>query len=269
MERPLNPLVGPPPVEVPLVSAPLVRVIAQVRFPMVASIERRDYIAPFQEAIRDQYPILRPEQDPLVVVGHPHGFHELRQSTAWRFYDPGSDWRVTLAPDFLALETGRYSSRHDFLQRLEVALSALEAHVDPKVMDRLGVRYIDRITGEEALSALPSLVRPEICGLFGGPLSDQVELAMSEHSFSLPDEGGQMTARWGQLPPQKTFDPATIEPIATRSWVLDVDAFVAAQGAAFSVTAAVAQATRLAERIYSFFRWVVTDAFLRRYGGQP
>ncbi|MGD8207441.1 MAG: TIGR04255 family protein, partial [Thiohalocapsa sp.] len=62
-----TPLTGPPPAEVPLSDAPLVRVIAQVRFPLVASVEKGDFIAPFQEAIRAEYPVLRPEQNRSVV----------------------------------------------------------------------------------------------------------------------------------------------------------------------------------------------------------
>src|SRR5580658_5911796 len=57
-----DPLVAPPPQEVPLAHAPLVRVIAQVRFPLVVAVEQRDFIAPFQETIRARYPVLRQEQ---------------------------------------------------------------------------------------------------------------------------------------------------------------------------------------------------------------
>ena len=39
-----TPLTGPPPPEVPLTDPPLVRVIAQVRFPLIASVEKRDFI---------------------------------------------------------------------------------------------------------------------------------------------------------------------------------------------------------------------------------
>lgn len=52
-----NPLIDPPPPEVPLKSAPLIRVIAQVRFPPILSIEKQEFVASFQEAIRDKYPI--------------------------------------------------------------------------------------------------------------------------------------------------------------------------------------------------------------------
>ena len=50
MDSTENPLTGSPPPEVPLANAPLIRVIAQVRFPLIASVENRSFVAPFQEA---------------------------------------------------------------------------------------------------------------------------------------------------------------------------------------------------------------------------
>ena len=64
-----NPLVAATPAEIPLRTAPLVRVIAQVRFPVIASIDTRGFIASFQEALREAYPVLRPEMTQGFVVG--------------------------------------------------------------------------------------------------------------------------------------------------------------------------------------------------------
>lgn len=261
-----TPLTGPPPAEVPLSDASLVRVIAQVRFPLVASVEKRDFIAPFQETIRAEYPVLRPEESRSVVLGQ-QGAMETRANTVWRFRDASGAWRVTLASDFLALETGRYTSRDDFLDRLKRVLEALVAHVDPKVMDRLGVRFIDRVVGDN-LSDLPQLVRPEVCGVLSTPLASHVRHSISEAVFVLPDNVGQVMTRWGLVPARGTVDPAAVDPIDEPSWLLDVDAFQA-QTRELDVEVAVQQARGFAERIYSVFRWAVTDEFLRRYGGQP
>lgn len=266
MNTPQTPLSGPPPAEVPLATPPLVRVIAQVRFPVIASVEKREFIAPFQEAIRSDYPVLRPEQSRSVVLG-PDGVRDARATTAWRFHDVGSAIRVTLAPDFLALETGRYTSRDDFLARFRSVLRALEEHVDPKVIDRLGVRYIDRVIGTN-LADLPALVRPEVSGVLSTPLAELVRHALSEHVFVLPEGAGLVTARWGLVPGLSTVDPAALEPIEEPSWLLDVDVFQG-ETRALDVDATVTQARSFAERIYSIFRWAVTDEFLRRYGGQP
>lgn len=261
-----TPLTGPPPSEVPLTDPPLVRVIAQVRFPLIASVEKREFIAPFQEAIRKDYPALRPEQSRGVVLG-PQGVVDARSNTVWRFHDASGAWRVTLAPDFLALETGKYTSRDDFLHRFGLVLDALKAHLDPQVIDRLGVRYIDRISGDN-LDDIADLVRPEIAGILATPLADHARHAISENVFVLPEGAGQVTARWGLVPARGTVDPGAVDAIEEASWLLDLDAFQA-DTRVLEVEAVVAQARGFAERIYSIFRWAVTDEFLRRHGGEP
>ena len=270
LNAPDTPLAGPPPPEVPLTDPPLVRVIAQVRFPVIASLEKREFIGSFQEAIRGVYPVLRPEESRGVVLG-PQGVIDARSNTSWRFTEASGPWRVTLAPDFLALDTTRYSSRDDFMRRLEVVLQALKDHVDPKVVDRLGVRYIDRVSGEQDLTDLPKLVRPEVAGILGSPLAKHARHAISENVFVLPEDEGQVTVRWGLLPAQSTVDPGGLDPIDEPSWILDTDAFQSfpAGTRELSVNSVVEQARGFAERIYSIFRWAVTDELLRRYGGEP
>jgi len=83
--------------------------------------------------------------------------------------------------------------------------------------------------------------------------------------FSL--DGAGMIMRWGSLPPGATVDPAAIEPTNQPSWILDLDMFSSGP-TPFSVERAVQDAARFAERIYTVFRWAVTDDFLRRYGGK-
>lgn len=74
--------------------------------------------------------------------------------------------------------------------------------------------------------------------------------------------------RWGLVPARGTVDPAAVDAIDEPSWLLDIDAFQA-ETRELDVDATVQLARGFAERIYSVFRWVVTDTFLRRYGGQP
>lgn len=261
-----TPLQGPAPDEVPLTNAPLVRVIAQVRFPLVTSIEKREFIAGFQEAIRAEYPALRPEQNRALVIG-PEGAVEKPENRIWRFNDSTEGWRVTLAPDFLALETAQYTSRDEFVNRFAYVLRALETHVNPRVIDRLGVRYVDRVSGED-LRDLRELVQPEVAGVLGSELGSHTNHSISQTLFQLTDESGQLMARWGLLPPKTTVDPAVAEPLEDPSWLLDLDAFLL-ETRPFDPTEVVVQARAFCSRIYSFFRWAVTKEFLRRYGGKP
>ncbi len=260
-----TPLRGSPPEEIPLDAAPLVRVIAQVRYPLIASVETAGFIGPFQEAIRDEYPVLRPEKSRNVVLG-PKDAISTRYDVLWRFHDESETWRVTLAPGFLAIETSRYTSRNDFLDRLRRVLTELHAHVNPRTVDRLGVRYIDRIVGRN-LSDLPQLVRPEMAGILATPLAKDAQQLIAEALFRLPEGEDQLRARWASVPAGSTVDPAAVDPIDEPSWILDLDAFSQEFGA-FEVESIGARARTLAERIYSFFRWVVTDEFHRRHGGR-
>jgi len=255
MSATVDPLVAPLPAEVPLKDAPLVRVIAQLRFPEILSVEQRDFVAPFQEAIRSKYPVLRQEQTQGILLG-PGGVAPA---------DTDGHWRVSLTPDFVALETTSYVSRSDFFGRLKAVAQALDEHLEPAQLDRLGVRYIDRITGD-AVDDIAKLVRPEVRGITGTIAATHAAHALCESLFEVGD--ARVLARWGFLPPGATVDPAAIEPANEKSWLLDLDMF-SATPTPFVVDQVVEQAQRYAERIYTIFRWAVTDEFLVRYGGKP
>jgi uncharacterized protein (TIGR04255 family) len=258
-----NPLTGPSPKEVPLHNAPLVRVIGQARFPLIAALGQQDSIAPFQAAIGTEYPVLRREQTQGLVIG-PVGIAQSPQQIAWRFHSRDEHWRVSVAADFIALETTEYVSRKDFLRRLEAVLQAADLHIKPSQIDRLGLRYIDRITGD-ALTDIGSLVRPEIRGITGSEVSGHIQHALSEAIFNLAEN--QIAARWGHLPPNATVDPAAVEPVAVASWILDLDMFSTVPFP-FEVENTLEKAGDFAERIYALFRWAVTEEFLIRYGGE-
>lgn len=238
--------------------------IAQVRFPSILAVETRDFVAPFQEAIRADYPVLRQEQAQNLILG-PGILAPGRPETVWRFAGIDGHWRVSLSPDFLALETTRYGRRSDFFERLGTVVQALEAHLEPKQVDRIGVRYIDRLDGS-ALHDLTRLVRPEVAGILGAPVAGNMVHSVTESRFQVGKD--QMVARWGSLPPGSTVDPAAIEASGEQSWILDVD-MSSSSPAPFAAQQITADAKRFAERIYAFFRWAVTDEFLRRFGGSP
>lgn len=237
------------------------RVIAQLRFPQIASLEKRDFVAPFQEAIRSSYPVLRAEQVQDFILSQ--GAVSVVPQMVWRFSDVENHWRVSLAPDFIALETTAYSSRDDFLTRLRDVLGALDEHVEPTVIDRFGVRYIDRIT-PPLVDDIAQLVRAEMLGLVGTPMACNVQHMLTLATFTVQD--AQMVARWGRVPANSTVDPAALEVIEEPSWILDLDMFK--DGARpFDTSILLDEARGYAERVYSFFRWAVTEEFLRRYGG--
>jgi len=259
-----DPLTGKPPAEMPLERAPLVRVIAQVRFPVVVGIEAPKQVAPFQDALKAMYPVLRPEQVRRIVLDR-RGQTEGPTSQIWRFVDLSEGWRASLGADFLALETSAYSSRRDFLDRFDFLLRALEQHFNPVTVDRLGVRYIDRVSGEH-MTKLAAFLRPEICGVLSTSLREKTTLALNEALLS-PQENASLRARWGLLPPNTTPDPSAIEPLGEPNWILDLDMF-SQHNVKFDADVLGGATAAYAERIYAFFRWAVTDEFLATFGGK-
>ncbi len=263
---PITPF-GPSVPEVPLTRAPLVNVIAQVRFPPVMKVEDRAFVASFQEAIRRDYPILRPERQLGALVGS-GGIQPQDAVTVWRFETKDPDtWQVTLAPTFVSLSAKRYTRRSDLLARLTVVLHALEGWLQPNICDRIGIRYVDRLAGEQ-LARISTLVRPEILGVVGDEAAlDRAEVvhALSDALFHLEDSS-QLRARWGRLPAGATYDPG-IEPARESSWVLDLDHHTS-QPEDFDLATIGGKAADFCERIYTFFRWAITDAFLDEFGAE-
>jgi uncharacterized protein (TIGR04255 family) len=205
------------------------------------------------------------EQREVKLSFGPQGVTQSAGDRQWKLSNVEKTWAVILAPSFTSLETTAYESRADFVHRLGQVVAALRAVVGEVPIDRLGVRYTDRLTGERAGSSLGTLVRREALGASSFPL-DGVELraSVTESEFALTD-GAQMTARWGLLPLGATLTP-DVQPLDETSWVLDLDA--AAFGLRLSEDEVTGTAERLCAHAYGFFRWVVTDEFIRVHGGE-
>jgi uncharacterized protein (TIGR04255 family) len=243
-----------------------VRVISRLGLSPLLSLDCPQHIAGFQEALRERYPLLAVDERPAAVLGA-RGIAG-RPSVIWRFLDLVGSWRVSLARDFVAVETSSYRSRVEFLGRMREVLSALEEHVRPGYVGFVGLRYIDRVSGPW-LGDIEELIRPELLsGLRKTSLGEHLHHQMSQASFRLPDSRRLLTLRWGEVPENATPDPEALEPIEERSRVLDLD-IVSAGLRTFDVDSQVALLEELAARIYAVFRWAVSDEFLRRCGGDP
>jgi uncharacterized protein (TIGR04255 family) len=247
-----------------LARAPLVRVIGQVAFPTILAIRDASTVARFQERIRGQYPVLQPETVQQIQLALGNVPAKVEQETVWRFLDSSQSWRVSLTPNFLALETPRYTNRADFLERLNGIIAALHATIDPKLTQRIGLRYISRVEGD-ALSQLSSFIKPGFLGALKTELGDATQHLITESL--LRTEEGMLTARWGRLAPYTTVDPSAVEPIATPCWIHDLDLYTV-ESHAFSSAELAPLLESFAKRLYAVFRAMVTDEYLVFYGGK-
>lgn len=268
--RPLQPTRIP---EVPLPQAPLAAVVAQVRFAPILAIGQSpasEAVAAFQEELRPIYPHLTVEDVHQINMTSPSQPH-IGYSRIWRLADSTSrpsEWRVSLAQDFVSLETRQYHSRRDFLNRFQAVINATATNFSPADSTRFGLRYIDQLTGTAA-NKVADLVMPEVLGVHASgsgltQLQSSIVHSMMHVQFRAPNDD-TVLARWGVLPPNTTHDPDVLDPADGRSWVLDMD-MSTTRPHAFSESSLVRTAEAFAESLYWLFRQMVTEDFLQYHG---
>jgi uncharacterized protein (TIGR04255 family) len=230
---------------------------------VIASIATPGFIAPFQEWLRSEYPIMRQEQQMAVVFGL-QGPAPQANGFVWRLQQAEPGWSIVLGSDSLAIETANYTSRADFMARWKDALTALESVANPTVYERLGVRYVNRLTGVNATEDLQALVRDEIIGALAIELPERsaIESSATQIHFRLGDL--QLQVRWGRVPEGALMVPG-ITPIPEVSFQLDIDVYSEGMRP-FSAEGIASSSISAADHAYRFFRWAVSDEFLSRFG---
>lgn len=168
----------PPTTRVVYAHAPLVHVIAQVRFPSLLRIESEPPAA-FQEAIRAAFPLLERSAPSLSPNLTPEILKQLGvivPGVAYQFLTEDRKTTLSLAPDALSLSTSAYTRWEDFRHQLSAPLEALISIYQPSFFTRIGLRYIDVIDRRPlGLEATPwsQLLRPELLGEAALPQFEQ------------------------------------------------------------------------------------------------
>lgn len=267
--RTADPFSGATPERVQLHSAPLVRVLAQVRFPKIIKIASEQHIGDFQEAVRGSYPFIERNAAQSLQVNFESGGVQssTTEEVIWRLFDKSKQWRASLHSSALTLETSRYSSRTEFLDRFRFLLEAVSATIHPSIASRVGFRYVNRIARPQDLLDLERLVQSDLIGLLSAPLKNNIELSVSQAQCAT--EEGRLLVRWGLLPAGATHDPDMAPPVNDRSWILDIDSFTTGDVLSdnFQPDVIVEKTNLMADRAYAFFRWSVTPDFIERFRG--
>lgn len=262
-----DPLFGRPPERVQLNAAPLVRVLGQVQFARIVKISKEQFIGDFQDAVRRQFPVIERDVAKSIEFSLAEAgvASTLGEEVIWRMFDPRREWRLSLAPAALTLETMRYTSRQEFLDRLQFLIDALAATIQPSLATRVGFRYVNRIDRQADIENLRNLVEPELLGLSSAELRNNVQMAVSQAQCQTIE--GLLLARWGLLPAGTTHDPDTAPPTGVQSWFLDIDSFTTAglPEDGFVAGPLIAKINIMADRAYAFFRWSVKPHFLNRF----
>jgi uncharacterized protein (TIGR04255 family) len=251
---------GADPVEtIALDEPPLVRVLAQVRFSPVLRVADEAFVGAFQQALAPDYPLTSADTEfQITLPVSPEAPPTHAETRLWRFSSEDGMSRVTLATSFVALETARYLGHEDFLARLRTVLSAVEEHVGARRVVRTGVRYVQRLSGDD-LERLGEYIRPEVLGVSQVDPGVDTSLTQARHL----EEGVTLHARWGLLPAGVGLD--IVPPADEPSWIFDIDVFDE-EAKPFDSDLLVESVFDYSRRQYRFFRWAVNPAFLARFG---
>jgi len=196
------PLPLPEPDTTQLVRSPLELVVCQVRFDSPAPRTSVEALQ-FHEILGGEagrYPRLEPVQALNLSVGL--GAPETLASTGWRFSEREPGWAVSLMSDHVSLETQRYETWNDFRQRLGEVIDAITEVVEPTLVLRFGLRYIDRITELNVTSPAgwERYIRPWLLGFVTVPgIGNLIEGAQQQLIISLAEDG-KCGLRHGLLP---------------------------------------------------------------------
>lgn len=251
---------------VALRESPLMLALCQVQFEGELHLADARVVAPFQEAVSPVYPHSSVAPREVTLRMDPSGVQQQVGVVQWTFRDTDDTWCLTLSGDALTLETRRYETFDDFLERLLAALAALRRVQSALAVKRIGLRYINEIRE-------PSMPWGEIiCAELLGPLAQQmlspyVRQALQEIRLDYPD-GPFITIRQGLLPAGTSVQPRQGQPIPEIPfYLLDFDAF-----REFGPESTEPWEPGLIRRyvevfhasIYRLFRWAVSEAYVQK-----
>jgi uncharacterized protein (TIGR04255 family) len=253
---------------------PLVLAICQVKFGALLGIADPAFVAPFQRAIQDRYPLVTPTPQLSVQFGVGPGGATIQTAPpppSWQFSDREDNWKAVLAQDFCAIETRAYERFSDLAARLGQVLEALTQHLKPTVVTRLGLRYVNEI--REGHGEWSSVVRKELLGPLAMPgIGGHVTQALQEVTLRFPG-GQQVVIRHGLLPGGTTVQPQSNSAIAAGPfYLLDFDAyeeFQPTQDRTLDRGWVCEQAEAYNRVLYRLFRWSISPEYTATLGERP
>jgi uncharacterized protein (TIGR04255 family) len=137
-----------------LLRSPLVLTVCQVRFEETLALADPRVAISIQSALggaSGPYPRMEQLKAPAFQLSvSAQGGAETQQLSGisgWRLQSDDAAWTVSIMTNFVALETSRYSTWEDFGPRMAALLDALTSSTSLVLEERLGLRYVDRLTG--------------------------------------------------------------------------------------------------------------------------
>lgn len=258
--------------------APLVQALAQVRYPLVASLETMTGIAPLQESLRDEFPYMQQEQvQELSLVSGPAGpAAAAASSVTWKMSDDAGRMLVIGSGTSTLSVNNQYTNVDDFLESFYHLLTGLSEVVRIPRCDRIGIRFL---SFAEALPADAQSwrrwFRDDITGWPGSAavLEGTLSSTMTQTQLIHPPTGNlagppadiQAVIRHGAVPEGTTVPGIPPYEVTTDGFLMDLDLYVVGEQP-FNVDRLTSQFQILHSQIDRFFYWTLTESGREHFG---
>jgi uncharacterized protein (TIGR04255 family) len=248
-------------------NAPLIYVVAQVRFSPIVAIEK--FVPEIQEKLRHKgFPRFARGQV-MEIALQADGAPKFNAVERFEFQDKEARLGIVLQSNSLAVHTNSYSNYEKFEEEIKTALMAVHRVADISLAERIGLRYVNLIRLQDGERWTDYLHQ----GLLGlDPQSVGVDHWLIRSEATGTTEAGKLAVRCSQS--EQPFPPDLLTSTLHYSLelakgeivtTLDFDHFV--EGVSdFSVVAAMSTLERLHESLDLVFATSVTEQALRKWG---
>lgn len=254
-----RPFTGDSERRVEMTRAPLALVLVQVRWPEHGrlAVDFKKLALAFGENL-DDFPLFQEVVEQGIQIT-PEGMQPIQGDTSYQWRSVDDVWVVHLTKTFMSL----YCAPHDnyrfaeLAERLNHLTQLLGSVLQIRLTDRIGVRYVNRVSDQDLMKELPAIFDGSVLGMSGLAIQPGVQLVNTLSQAIYKTDNVTLHVRSGYLGPGETMDPA-IEPVGSQSWVLDLDASEEVRRV-FEPGQIQPVAGRLADVAYDFFKLVLKD----------
>ena len=165
---------------------PLTMVLAEFCYSSI--LKMSDYIPDIQERLRKVYPIFKQsKRRDMQLNASSINMNDIDQ---WLFISPASDSAILIEHNRLVLFTSDYERFPGFSDRCFIAMKALKDIVDPGLIQRIGLRYVDHVvcrSSEEFTQCVDKQFLPntDLQKLGSNTLQHRVDTAIETSSGTL------------------------------------------------------------------------------------
>lgn len=152
---------------------PLELVVCQVRHEPLAEVADPRQALALQALLGRGFSKLEPQAGAQINFNAISGAApSVSQSSGWRLLTVDGAWAITLSADSFAIECSQYTRWSEFKELLVALVDAVNATFEPKLVQRIGVRYLDRIwrIGSTVPAEWAGYLHAGVLGMANNPL---------------------------------------------------------------------------------------------------